>query len=435
MKIQSQEDVEAMVDTHRGNGADMRELYADFQLSHLPQAPTKISLHCSQPRHSNNLNTVHHPSTTEAASLSMGRHSCAAAFDLNIQPYDNRHGFSGHTTFESDPTLTLGHEGYSSPEEPIQDLGPDGSEIGLFTTPVDANTDVDSDSTTNEDNAEQDQPRTSTWEKHHASTSRGHRPYEPPPHMYNMDMWAFDVPEFSEMPNLGFNASYIGVSLRAGVQKDLACQGQGSQEIAWDWGASYNELSGWTNIMQKYNPDTITVLETLPYYKNNRAVVDVRQFHMLFWTFPQCIHAFKNYKPIIQIDDTFLFGRYKHVLLLAVIQDGNQKTIPIAFALVPREDTNSYKFFLKKIYDNIFFRNNTIWLISDRGSSILFAIESLGSRFRSRKVEHRYYLRHLASNYHGRYKKDSERKLILRMRYELLPNKFEEMLHELDEKE
>ncbi|KAK8992674.1 hypothetical protein V6N11_048746 [Hibiscus sabdariffa] len=33
MTIQTQEDVEAMVDTHHGNGADICELYADFQLS------------------------------------------------------------------------------------------------------------------------------------------------------------------------------------------------------------------------------------------------------------------------------------------------------------------------------------------------------------------------------------------------------------------
>ncbi|KAK8562752.1 hypothetical protein V6N12_010822 [Hibiscus sabdariffa] len=480
MTIQSQEDVEAMVDTHRGNGADICELYVDFQLS---SSSTQLPRHSSanfRDLQIGQTSTVYssfiedHPSTTQDASLSMGRHSCAAAFDLNIQPYDNRHGFSGHTTFESDPTLTLGHEGYLSPEEPIQELGPDGSEISLFTTPVDANADVDSDSTTDEDNAEQEQPRTSTWEQHHVSTSRGHQPYEPPPHMYNIDMVAFDVPEFLEMPNLGFNASYVGLddselwigmqfktidqaksaiklyNIRKSVHSKVTrstsekyvceCTQRKEQGYNWkvrvskkkqkqniwelsvynvphtccavgqrqdhpnldstiisqtvqpivqaspkvtvstlmahvksvyhyesqykktwrakdkalkklhgDWDASYNELPGWINIMQKYNPSTIADLEMLSYYKNDRVVPDVRQFHRLFWTFPQCIHAFKNCKPIIQIDGTFLYGRYRHVLLLAVIQDGNRKTIPIAFALVPREDTDSCKFFLEKL--------------------------------------------------------------------------------------
>ncbi|KAL4284135.1 hypothetical protein GQ457_16G009180 [Hibiscus cannabinus] len=155
------------------------------------------------------------------------------------------------------------------------------------------------------------------------------------------------------------------------------------KKLHGDWDASYNELPGWINIMQKYNPGTIAVLETKPYYKNDRVVADVRQFH-------------------------------RHVLLLAVIQDGNRKTIPVAFALVPREDTDSCKFFLQNLRKH-FFRHNTVCLISDRGSGFLSAIESLGSRFCSPKVEHRYCLRHIAANYHGRYKKDYERKLILRM--------------------
>ncbi|KAL4333357.1 hypothetical protein GQ457_07G002610 [Hibiscus cannabinus] len=89
-------------------------------------------------------------------------------------------------------------------EEPIQELGPDGSEIGLFTTPIDANADVDSNSSNDDDNPQQEQ--------HHASTSIAHQPYQPPPHMYNIDMDALHVPEFPEMPNLGFSGSYGGLN-------------------------------------------------------------------------------------------------------------------------------------------------------------------------------------------------------------------------------
>ncbi|KAK8546090.1 hypothetical protein V6N12_026893 [Hibiscus sabdariffa] len=166
MTIQTQEDVEAMVDTHHGNGADICELYADFQIS----------------------------------SSSKDSYQEFSFPPYSATPYDN----FGQTTFQADPTLTLGDEGYSSPEEPIQELGPDGSEIGLFTTPIDANVDVDSDSSNADDNAQQEQ--------HHASTSIAHQPYQPPPHMYNIDMEALYVPEFPEMPNLGFSGSYGGLN-------------------------------------------------------------------------------------------------------------------------------------------------------------------------------------------------------------------------------
>ncbi|KAL4348875.1 hypothetical protein GQ457_17G014360 [Hibiscus cannabinus] len=80
------------------------------------------------------------------------------------------------------------------------------------------------------------------------------------------------------------------------------------RKLHGDWDASYNDLPAWINIMQKYNPGTIADLETLPSYMNDRVVQEVRQFHRLFWTFPQCINAFKSCKPIIQVDGTFLYA-------------------------------------------------------------------------------------------------------------------------------
>ncbi|KAL4272061.1 hypothetical protein GQ457_13G009580 [Hibiscus cannabinus] len=392
MTIQTQEDVEAMVDTHHGNGADICELYADFQIS----------------------------------SSSKDSYQEFSFPPYSATPYDN----FGFPSFSTPSFQHFEHE------EPIQELGPDGSEIGLFTTPIDANADVDSDSSNDDDNPQQEQ--------HHASTSIAHQHYQPPPHMYNIDMDALHVHEFPEMPNLGFSGSYGGLNdseLWIGMQFETIDQAktaiklynirksmhskvtistsekyvlynephtcfavghrqdhpnldstiisqtvqpivQASPKVTvsalmghvrsvyhyepeykktWrgkdkairklhgDWDASYNDIPAWINIMQMYNPRTIADLETLPSYRNDRVVQDVRQFHRLFWTFPQCINAFKSCKPIIQVDVTFLYGRYKQVLLLAVVQDGNRKTIPIPFALVPREDTDSCKFFLKKI--------------------------------------------------------------------------------------
>ncbi|KAK8671556.1 hypothetical protein V6N13_038150 [Hibiscus sabdariffa] len=68
----------------------------------------------------------------------------------------------------------------------------------------DANADVDSDTSTDDDIAQQEQ--------HHASTSIAHQPYQPPPHMYNIDMAALNMLEFPEKPNLGFSGSYGGLN-------------------------------------------------------------------------------------------------------------------------------------------------------------------------------------------------------------------------------
>ncbi|KAH1214276.1 hypothetical protein GmHk_14G042043 [Glycine max] len=60
-------------------------------------------------------------------------------------------------------------------------------------------------------------------------------------------------------------------------------------------------------------------------------------FHRLFWSFKACIDAFGFCKPIVQIDGTWLYDRYKGTLLIAVAQDGVNNIFPLAFAIVEGE--------------------------------------------------------------------------------------------------
>ena len=53
-----------------------------------------------------------------------------------------------------------------------------------------------------------------------------------------------------------------------------------------------------------------------------------------------------NIKPIIQVDGTFLYGKYKGMLLVATSQDGNRNVVPLAFALVEGETEQSWSWFL-----------------------------------------------------------------------------------------
>ncbi|KAF7838809.1 hypothetical protein G2W53_007291 [Senna tora] len=48
------------------------------------------------------------------------------------------------------------------------------------------------------------------------------------------------------------------------------------------------------------------------------------QFHRLFWAFKPCIDAWAHLKPMVQVDGTFLYGKYHHTLLVAMSQDGNR---------------------------------------------------------------------------------------------------------------
>ncbi|XP_025611678.1 uncharacterized protein [Arachis hypogaea] len=58
------------------------------------------------------------------------------------------------------------------------------------------------------------------------------------------------------------------------------------------------------------------------------------------------ILAFRNCKPLVSVDGTHLYEKYAGTLLMGIAQDGNNNILPIAFAIVERENTDSWFFFL-----------------------------------------------------------------------------------------
>ncbi|MFQ6671349.1 hypothetical protein Gotur_035923 [Gossypium turneri] len=109
--------------------------------------------------------------------------------------------------------------------------------------------------------------------------------------------------------------------------------------------------------------------------------------------------------PLVQIDGTFMFGRYTHWLLLAVVQDGDRRILPIAFAITPGESSDDWDFFLSRLRRHVYPQPD-ICVISDRGASILAVFDRQGSLWQC--THHRYCLRHIASNYYRQYPSKSE---------------------------
>ena len=66
----------------------------------------------------------------------------------------------------------------------------------------------------------------------------------------------------------------------------------------------------------------------------------------VFWAFGSCVEGFTHCKPVIQIDSTFLYGKYIGKLLIAISIDANGHIFPLAFAIVEKESSNSWSWFL-----------------------------------------------------------------------------------------
>ncbi|KAH1192929.1 hypothetical protein GmHk_19G054066 [Glycine max] len=100
-----------------------------------------------------------------------------------------------------------------------------------------------------------------------------------------------------------------------------------------DWEKSYAKLSSWLTHAKSFPISYFQILHD-DFIVGNTVSREHRQFHRVFWTLGQCKEAFKFCKPIIQVDDTHLYGKYWGTLLMATSQDGNGGVLSLAFAVV-----------------------------------------------------------------------------------------------------
>ncbi|XP_072069298.1 uncharacterized protein [Arachis hypogaea] len=129
---------------------------------------------------------------------------------------------------------------------------------------------------------------------------------------------------------------------------------------------------------------SIVQIETQPLYNGNEEARGVKILHRVFWSFNPYIRVFRHCKPLVQVDGTHIYGKYKGTLMVAVARDGNQNIVPITFALVEGEIADAWHFFLTNLRMNVF-RRDGVCMISDQHELIWVAINCSGGY--SRTVE------------------------------------------------
>ncbi|XP_058767146.1 uncharacterized protein LOC131640781 [Vicia villosa] len=121
-----------------------------------------------------------------------------------------------------------------------------------------------------------------------------------------------------------------------------------------NWEDLYKRLPHFLYALQIYAPGTVTILETLPAQSPDGTSLQGNViFHRLFWAFRPCVQGFSYCKPILQIDGTWLYGKYKGTMLMVVAQDGNSNIFPVAFALVEGETAGGWGFFLRNLRTHV----------------------------------------------------------------------------------
>ncbi|CAL0324864.1 unnamed protein product [Lupinus luteus] len=220
----------------------------------------------------------------------------------------------------------------------------------------------------------------------------------------------------------GYTMSYK----KAWTAKQLALA-----KIYGDWEGSYNELPRWMNVVQFFCPGTIVKLQA-----HNRIVDGMEEPSQLildrvFWAFKPCIEGFEYCKPIVQVDGTFLTGKYAGTLLIASSQDGNRRVFPVAFAIVEGETKEACEWFFYDLKTYVTPQPN-LCIISDRGTCLLGALRNEVLGWSS--AQSVYCIRHVASNFNKEFRDSDMKDKVVEMGYELMRPRFERMLNLLRQK-
>ena len=141
--------------------------------------------------------------------------------------------------------------------------------------------------------------------------------------------------------------------------------------IYGDWEEGYEQFPAMFNAMKASNPGMHYMYILKPNeWKDRRQI-----FFRAFWCFPQCVEAFRHCHPMLSIDGTFLLGKYMGTLLVAISCDADNTLVPLAFALVERENKDSWGWFLRLVRIHVVGPHREVGVISDRHQGILSAVQ------------------------------------------------------------
>ncbi|KAL6533785.1 hypothetical protein OROHE_013618 [Orobanche hederae] len=216
---------------------------------------------------------------------------------------------------------------------------------------------------------------------------------------------------------LGYTPSYKKVWV--GKQKAI-------EHVFGNWEESYATLPKFLGAIQKFNPGTI-----VEWCVSRSTDEENVEFRRVFWAFAPSIKGFVHCRPVVSIDGTHLYGKYKGKMLIAMGVDGNNQILPLAFAIVENESYDSWNWFLSHIKSHVVKERHGICLISDRHVGILKVVNEHGSPWLEPRGFHRYCLRHFISNFNDKFRNSELKALAYRAGSQNQVRKFNSTMEEI----
>ncbi|XP_058754872.1 uncharacterized protein LOC131628023 [Vicia villosa] len=155
----------------------------------------------------------------------------------------------------------------------------------------------------------------------------------------------------------------------------------------------FSHLRTYANELLKSNPNSTVKIQC----SNSNGGPT---FERIYVCMEACKAAFvTTCRPLIGLDACFLKGDFGGQLIAAVGKDGNNKIMPIAYAVVEAETKDSWKWFLHLLLDDLQqIQDKAYGFISDQQKGLVPAILET-----SQNVEHRLCVKHLYGNWRKKY--------------------------------
>ena len=160
------------------------------------------------------------------------------------------------------------------------------------------------------------------------------------------------------------------------------------RQLFGDFSQSYTELTRLFLAIEQANARCVVIWKTFDTNMSNTKI-----FQRVFWSFKPSIEGFEHCRPVLSIDGTHLYGKYKGTLLIAMGCDGNNQLFPLAFAIIEGENINSWGWFLACIRNRV-----------TQHPSIMVAMSDPHLGWAAPSAYHRICMHHLAGNFRTQFK-------------------------------
>ena len=207
------------------------------------------------------------------------------------------------------------------------------------------------------------------------------------------------VIQASVMEKWGYEISY---------KKVLDGKHKALKQLFGNFSQSYTQLPRLFLAIEQSNPGTIVIWKTCDINMPNTEI-----FQRVFWSFKSFIEGFEHYRPVMSIDGTHLYGKYKGKLLIAMGCDENNQLLPLAFDITKGENTDSWGWFLACIRNRV---TQRMWIcvISNRHPGIMAAMTDPHLSWAAPSAYHGICMRLLTSNFMTRFKDKILKNLVCR---------------------